>query len=97
MESLFKKHVFRVDETILFEVSEASMFVLFRNIFQSPRQASIFLLFERLFCIPGSIPDPKWVFLRRPGPSFWSHFGDVLAAWGPVGAPETETYDFGSI
>ena len=35
--------------------------------------------------------------MGRPGASFWSHFGDVLAASGPVGAPDTEKYDFESI
>ena len=44
-----------------------------------------------------SISDTKGVSLGRPGASFWSHFGDVLAASGPVGAPDTEKYDFGSI
>ena len=44
-----------------------------------------------------SISDTKGVSLGRPRASFWSHFGDVLAASGPVGAPDTEKYDLGSI
>ena len=43
--SFFEKHAFRVDETILFEVREGSISVLFDNIFGIPRQAGIFLRF----------------------------------------------------
>ena len=48
-KSFFEKHAFRVDETILFEVREGPISVLFRNIFQSFCQARVFLRFERLF------------------------------------------------
>ena len=44
-KSFFEKHAFRVDETILFEVREGSISVLFRDISGFPRQAGIFLHF----------------------------------------------------
>ena len=65
---------------MLFEVRGGSVSVLFRKIFLDLPEDTIFLRFGRLFRVPGSISHPKWVSLGCLGASFWSYFGDVLAA-----------------
>ena len=77
---LFQKHVFRLDETIIFEVSEGSISVLFGIISQYPFQSHTFLNILHLFGSQGSISALKWVSLGYPGASFLSYFGDELRA-----------------
>ena len=85
----FQKHVFRLHETILFEVREGLASRLFREIFEHAFYVNSFYDFDAFETAQGRFQSPIG--------SFWDHFGHLALLHVPGRSPDVQKCDFGCL